>query len=67
MTTSAVYTSCAWLLLAAATMQAVLAIGPCNNTLVAEIMAANAEDCPTDILERVSPSGRRFSSTTQFF
>lgn len=65
MATSAVYT-CGWLL-AAATLQAVLAIGPCNNTLVNDIMAANAQDCPTDVLERVSASARRFSPTKQFF
>lgn len=67
MATSAVYNTCGWLLAAATLMHAVLAIGPCNNTLVNDIMAANAQDCPTDVLERVSASARRFSSSTSLF
>lgn len=63
MATSAVYT-CGWLLAAATLMHAVLAIGPCNNTLVNDIMAANAQDCPTDVLERVSASAESLVSFT---
>lgn len=53
MATSAIY-ACV-LLLAAATLQAVVAIGPCNNTIIEQIMTANADNCPTDLLEQVSP------------